>query len=351
MEFIHRILSHPLVQNLALFVGKVGVLAAAALVILVGVVIAIAFLIAKTQNRNLLQVDRLDEEFQDIQLGLKAQMLEKDELKVEKKKHKEQSKNEKSKNLFVIDFKGDLHAHAVENLREEVTAILFVAKPTDEVVVKVQSPGGVVNGYGLAASQLLRIREKGIPLTVCVDEVAASGGYLMSCVANKIVTAPFAIVGSIGVVAQVPNFNRLLKKYDVDFKEYTAGEYKRTVTMLGEITPKGEEKFKAQLEDTHVLFKQFVSKYRSQLDLSKVATGEYWYGSQCIELGLVDELKTSDDYIIEQSETAKIFAIKYEKPEKLSEKISGFLGEAAHQALQKTFVGIFNKLNYKHWMQ
>jgi serine protease SohB len=194
---------------------------------------------------------------------------------------------------------------------------------------------GVVNNYGLAASELARVREKNIPLTVAVDKVAASGGYLMACTANKILCAPFGIVGSIGVVAQVPNFNRLLKKYDVDYKEYTAGDYKRTVSLFGEITPKGEEKFLSQLEQTHQLFKTFVSRYRPQLDVQKVGTGEYWFGEQCLELKLIDQIKTSDDYILDASKERTVLKVKYEKKQPISEKISGILGGALELAFEK----------------
>ncbi len=228
----------------------------------------------------------------------------------------------------MIDFEGDIKASAVENLREEVTAVLTIATPQDEVVVRVESPGGVVHGYGLAASQLLRVREKNIPLTVCVDKVATSGGYLMSCTANKILCAPFAIVGSIGVVAQVPNVHRVLKKFDVDYKEYTAGEFKRTVSLLGEITPKGEEKFKEQLEDTHILFKGFVQKFRPQLNINEVATGEYWYGEQAIGKKLVDEIRTSDDYLLSLSEKHQVVKVTYEHHQSFSDKLTGIVGKA-----------------------
>ncbi|MGK3627588.1 protease SohB, partial [Acinetobacter sp. A11] len=146
--------------------------------------------------------------------------------------------------IFVLDFKGDIQASAVENLREEITLILATAKAgRDRIVVRLESPGGMVHGYGLAAAQLVRLRDAGFHLTICVDKVAASGGYMMACIANEIIAAPFAIVGSIGVVAQVPNFNRLLKEHNVDFELYTAGQYKRTVTMFGENTPEGKAKF------------------------------------------------------------------------------------------------------------
>lgn len=316
---------------------SIGIFAAQTFLILfaiLAVIITIAMLASKAGHKSEIQVELLHKKYKNFRHLLKSQTLTKSERKDLKKKLKEERKNQdkesrdQEKKIFLIDFEGDIKASAVENLREEVTAVLTTATPQDEVVVRVESPGGMVHGYGLAASQLLRVREKGIPLTVCVDKVAASGGYLMSVTANKILCAPFAIVGSIGVVAQVPNVHRALRKFDVDYKEYTAGEYKRTVSLLGEITAKGEEKFKEQLEDTHVLFKSFVHKFRPNMNLSEVATGEYWYGEQAIAKGLVDEIRTSDDYLLGLSEKHQIVKVKYEHHESLSDKLTGIIGKA-----------------------
>ncbi|KHD87102.1 MAG: peptidase S49 [Bdellovibrio sp. ArHS] len=315
----------------------IGIFAAQTFLILfaiIAIILVIAMVAAKAGHKNEIQVELLHKKYKGFKNLLKAQTLTKSERKDLRKKLKEEKKTSENKSrdqekkVFLIDFEGDVKASAVENLREEVTAVLTIATPKDEVVVRVESPGGVVHGYGLAASQLLRIREKQIPLTVCVDKVAASGGYLMSCTANRILCAPFAIVGSIGVVAQVPNLYRVLKKHDVDFKEYTAGEYKRTVSLLGEITPKGEEKFKEQLEDTHVLFKNFVHKFRPHLNLNEVATGEYWYGEQALTKGLIDEIRTSDDYLLSLSEDHQIVKVKYEHHESFSDKLTGIIGKA-----------------------
>ena len=224
--------------------------------------------------------------------------------------------------LFVLSFNGSMDAHEVEELRQEITAILAIIKPEDQVVIKLESPGGVVHGYGLAASQLLRFRTRNIPFTAVVDKVAASGGYMMACTANKIVAAPFAIVGSIGVVAQIPNFNRLLKKHDVDIELQTAGEYKRTLTMFGENTDEGRQKFKQELEETHLLFKDFVKEYRPNVDIEQVATGEHWFATQAKDKGLVDEISTSDDFILSHLDTHKIISVSFQRKQKLSERIS-----------------------------
>ncbi|MGM8225620.1 protease SohB [Cellvibrio sp. ARAG 10.3] len=249
------------------------------------------------------------------------------------------------KRVFVLDFHGDIKASACDNLREEISAVLSLATSADEIVVKLESGGGMVHSYGLAASQLARISNKKIPLTVCVDKVAASGGYMMACVADKIIAAPFAVLGSIGVIAQLPNFHKLLKKNNIDYEMFTAGEYKRTVTMFGENTDKGREKFKEDLEDTHVLFKEFVSEHRPQVDIAKVATGEVWFGRRAMEVNLVDSLYTSDEYLLAQAENADIYEVSYSFKKSLPEK----LGIAAQGAVDRLLLTWWERLNHNRW--
>jgi serine protease SohB len=237
--------------------------------------------------------------------------------------------------VFVLDFDGDLRASAVSGLRREITAVLTMARDSDEVVVRLESRGGMVHAYGLASSQLQRVKQRGIDLTVCVDKVAASGGYMMACVANKILAAPFAILGSIGVVAQMPNFNRLLKKHDIDFEMITAGEYKRTLTLLGENTDKGREKFIEEIEDVHLLFKEFVSEHRPGLDIERVATGESWFGQRALERALVDELVTSDEYIARACETSDVFEVRYVEKKPLPERLGIVLQDSADGLLMR----------------
>jgi serine protease SohB len=348
---------------------EVGIFAAKACIIffaIAGLIIVVAVIAARAKHRPELSVEPLHKNLKELSFFLKSFTLDKEEMKQEKKKlkahEKEQHKKDEQKKkaisktnpatpqhekrIFTLSFKGDVSASQVDNLREEITSILQLATPQDEVVAKIESPGGVVHGYGLAASQLLRLRERQIPLTVCVDKVAASGGYMMACVANQVIAAPFAILGSIGVIAQVPNVHRLLKKHDVDFKEYTAGEYKRTVTMLGEITAKGEQKFKEQLDDTHALFKEWVQANRPQVNLEQVATGEYWYGERAKTLGLIDSIQTSDEYLLDayRAETP-IYEIKYEKKKHLSEKFSFFLSSTVAGAVEKV-TQAFEKRQY-----
>lgn len=244
------------------------------------------------------------------------------------------AKQKSDERIFVLDFKGDVQASAVAQLREEITLILSTAvADKDKVILRLESPGGLVHGYGLAAAQLQRLRDAGIHLTICVDKVAASGGYMMACLANHIISAPFAVLGSIGVVAQVPNFNRLLKEHHIDFEQFTAGEYKRTVTMFGENSDEAKAKFKEELQQTHQLFKHFVEKYRPQLDITQVSTGEHWYGQDALDLKLVDELATSDDYILNLIEQHDVYLLHSRTKPTLGEKLGLQASQIAQQVV------------------
>jgi serine protease SohB len=307
----------------------------------------------KSDDRGQLEINPLNEQFDEVSESMSIALLDSASQKAEAKKlRKEQKKRAKSNNkkvqsedienkrVFVLKFNGNVSASAVTNLREEITAILTQAKPKDEVVVKLESSGGMVHSYGLASSQLDRLRKKSIPITVCVDKVAASGGYMMACVGDRILAAPFAVIGSIGVVAQLPNFHRLLKKNDVDFELLTAGEHKRTLTIFGENTEQGREKFIEDLQDTHQLFKSYVSERRPSIDIDKVATGEVWFGSRALELSLVDELMTSDEYLTQCAKKSKVFEINYVQKKKLPQR----LGIAAEQSADRLLVKWWERL-------
>ncbi|WP_435948986.1 protease SohB [Psychrobacter sp. DM8] len=249
-----------------------------------------------------------------------------------KSKAKKKNKDaDKSTQVFVLDFDGDIKASAVKHLREEISTLISTANKGDEVVIRLESPGGVVHGYGLAAAQLARLKDAGLTLTVCVDKVAASGGYMMACVADKIIAAPFAIIGSIGVVSQLPNFHKWLKNHDVDYEMFTAGDYKRTVTVFGENDDEDRAKYQQELEQTHELFKHFVTTYRPKLDLQKVATGEHWYGEDAIELNLIDSLQTSDSYLLELMKDNEVYALHSRQKPTLAEKLG--LAQAAEATL------------------
>lgn len=318
------------------FLIEYGMFAAKLITVVAAIVIAliavIGFSFAKTQLSGAderIEVKKLNDKFHNMGMTLKSALLSekafKSEIKEDKKKQKSKNKGEPEdrNRIFVCEFSGDIKASAVDSLREEISAILAVAEEHDEVVALIESPGGTVHGYGLAASQLARLRKKNIKLTAAVDKVAASGGYMMACVADHIIAAPFAIIGSIGVVAQLPNFNRLLKQHNIDFEEVTAGEHKRTLTVFGENTDEDRAKFKEELEDAHALFKEFVSDNRPSVDIEKIATGEHWFAKRALELDLVDELITSDDYLFSASEEKDIYQVSFHRKKPVLEKMIG----------------------------
>ncbi len=295
----------------------------------------IAFLSRKSgggdEDEDDLKITSLNARYVDLETRMNEAIFDKKALKARAKEQKRAKKREPveegRKRVFVLTFKGDLHASPVARLAREVDAILSAARPgKDEVVVRIDSPGGLVTGYGLAAAQMLRLREGGLNLTASIDQVAASGGYMMACVAQKIVAAPFAIVGSIGVVAEFPNFNRLLKKLDVDYQEFTAGEFKRSVSPLGKITPAGAKHFRAKLEATHVAFKQFLAESRPKIDLEKVANGDVWLAREGLDLGLVDELASGEDYLFRARKEADLYSVDIAEHKTMLAQILGGIG-------------------------
>jgi len=323
------------IYEYGLFLAK-AITVVAAFVIVFGL-IAGSKMKHKSGKRGELFIDDISEQLTEQKQEIKRSLLSKSEQKQfdkDEKKAAKQNKDEgKKPRLFVVEFNGDVEAQQVEAMREEISAIVQIAEKGDEVLLKLESPGGVVHGYGLAASQLDRLKNAGLKVTASVDKVAASGGYMMACVADKIISAPFAIIGSIGVVAQLPNINKLLKRFDVDIEQHTAGDYKRTLTVLGENTEQGRNKFKQDLEDTHVLFKDFVQSHRQNLDIEKVSTGEHWYGLQALDLNLVDEIKTSDDFILENVDSYRVLKMEYKIKQNVAEK----LGIVTSDTLAKVF--------------
>ena len=297
-----------------------------------------------------LQVSKMNEFYKGLRDKLEQSLLSKDQLKSLRKQQAKADKKlkkqpEEKPRVFVLDFEGDIKASATESLRHEITALLTLATPADEVVLRLESGGGMVHSYGLASSQLARIRQAGIPLTICIDKVAASGGYMMACIGQKIISSPFAILGSIGVVAQLPNVNRLLKKHDIDYEVLTAGEYKRTLTVFGENTEKGREKFQQDLDITHQLFKNFVAQYRPQLEIDQIATGEVWLGVAAVDKLLVDELKTSDEYLSERAKQAQLFHLHYVQRKSLQERV----GLAASHSAERVADSLWSRLTHQRF--
>lgn len=305
---------------------------------------AIVWLIASRLGRRALrteerlQLRRLDDRYRALTRAVQAEVLSPKQLKGQLKRDKadDAARSEKDRRrIYVLAFDGDLRASQVASLRDEVSAVLTVARPQDEVLLRLESPGGLVHGYGLAASQLVRLREHGVKLTVVVDKVAASGGYLMAVVADRIVAAPFAVVGSIGVVAQLPNLHRWLQRREIDIELHTAGPWKRTLTMLGENTEEARHKFREELAETHDLFKRFVATYRPQLDLAQIATGEHWYGTRALELGLVDALGTSDDWLMTAAREATVLELRLRSPRSWGDRIGVAAAEVGERLLER----------------
>lgn len=338
------------------FLTEFGLFIAKTVTLVVAVVVIISVIMSAAQKDKddhgedgELRVRKLNDKYRKLRESLQARLRSDSERKVFEKARKKAEKakakaakarrksgeaeEEAKPKVYVLDFDGDIKASDTDSLRRSITAVLSVAEPEkDEVVIRLESGGGLVHSYGLAAAQLDRIREKGIKLTACVDKVAASGGYMMACVADRIVASPFAILGSIGVVAQLPNFHRFLKKNDVDFEVLTAGEHKRTLTIFGENTDKGRAKFLEDLEDTHVLFKEYVGERRPGLDMTAVANGDIWFGRRALEVKLIDEIKTSDEFLIEACDRADVISVSYQRKRTLPEK----LGLATSAALEHT---------------
>lgn len=342
------------------FLTDYGLFLAKAVTLVVAIIVVISVILSAAHrdrgghgDEGELRTRRLNDRYRKLKDSMQSRLLDEQERKnwdkAQKKKHKAELKEKKQKakvagegeaaaehkpRVFVLDFDGDIKASDTDNLRRSITGVLSVAEPgRDEVVIRLESGGGLVHSYGLAAAQLDRIRNKGVALTACVDKVAASGGYMMACVADKIVASPFAILGSIGVVAQLPNFHRFLKKNDVDFEVLTAGEHKRTLTVFGENTDKGRQKFLADLEDTHGLFKEYVSQRRPDLDISAVANGDIWFGKRALDVKLIDEIMTSDEYLIEACDRADVITVGFHQKRSLAEK----LGLAASAAIEHSF--------------
>jgi serine protease SohB len=303
------------------YLAEYGVFLAKLVTVVVAVLIVMAAVFGRFQrgqgeipSPGSLEVRKLNDDYRRAAMTIKAAMLPGKKLKAERKAEKarrKQQAGEDRRRLWVLDFHGDIRASALIGLREEITALLTTASDQDEVLVRLESGGGQVHAYGLAAAQLIRIRDRNIKLTVSVDKMAASGGYMMACVADRIIAAPFAILGSIGVIAQLPNFNRWLKGRDIDYEQFMAGEHKRTVTLFGENTEEGREKFQEEIDDVHKLFKEFVGTHRPQVDLKTVATGEYWFGTRALDRKLADELVTSDDYLLKASAEADLYHLSW----------------------------------------
>lgn len=328
---------------LAAFGTEYGLFLAKTITLVIALILGLSIVFssiaeARRNKQRHLSIERVNDRLDYMADTLADSLLDETSRKARAKRRKKEAKRKAKANrkgqgqsgnrLFVLDFDGDVRASAVDNLRESINALLQVAEKDDEVLLRLESAGGMVHSYGLAASQLTRLKDAGISLTIAVDRVAASGGYMMACVGDRIVAAPFAIIGSIGVVAQMPNVHRWLNDKQIDFEMHTAGDHKRTLTMFGENTDEDRQKFRQELEETHGLFKSFVADHRPSLDVESVATGEHWYGTQALQKQLIDEIATSDDKMLAAARQGRnVYAIDYQLPQGA---ISRLTGQASH---------------------
>ena len=323
-----------------MFLAQALTVVASLLVVVAGVAVAGQRL--RPQEGGQIEVRRLNERYEAMRDALRSASLDpKAYRKLRKRESKEKARAAKAAGeepsaprVFVLDFDGDLRAEAVEALREEVSAVLTLARAEDTVLLRLESPGGVVHGYGLAAAQLERLRARGLKLVVSVDKVAASGGYMMACVASEVIAAPFAVLGSIGVLAQIPNLNRLLRKHDIDYEVITAGQFKRTLTLFGRNTEEGRRKFREDIEETHELFKEHVARWRPALDLAVIATGETWYGNRALGLGLVDRLGTSDQWLQDAADARTVLlGVSYIERKRIVDRMGDLLEAAVSRGV------------------
>lgn len=342
-------------SDYGLFLAQVVTLSVA-----IGLLIVLVTRLRGGEERSRLHIEELNTRYRARQRRLRLASLDKKRrkaaLKTFKKDDKQEARGAGNKqsgqphgrsSVWVLDFHGDIKASATPRLAEEISAVLGVAEQGDEVVVRLESPGGLVHAYGLAAAQLDRLRQAGVSTTICVDKVAASGGYLMACCADRLRVAPFAVIGSIGVVAQLPNIHRLLKKHDIDVELLTAGRYKRTLTILGENTDEGREKFNEDLENTHDLFKRYVAERRPALDIEAVSTGEIWYGSEALGKGLADAVGTSEAYLLERMKEARVLSLRLEKRRGVSER----LGLAVSMGVERGVQRLYEALEASGWQR
>jgi serine protease SohB len=352
------------------FLSDYGLFLAKTLTLVIAVLVVLALVLnasrhkAEGKEKGIIHVLKLNEELEHMKDDIRHEVLDEDVLKAEAKAKRKTEKAERKakrqalktapegteeappgrKRIYVLDFDGDTRASEVDELRHTITAVLAVARPdVDEVMLRLESPGGMVHAYGLAASQLARLRKHKVALTICVDKVAASGGYMMACIADKLLAAPFAFIGSIGVLVQLPNVHRLLKDNKIDFEMITAGEYKRTLTTFGENTDKDRQKVQEEVDEMHGLFKDFIHQFRPQLDLVQVATGEVWTGTQALEKGLIDALDTSDEWLVAQCEEADVFGVSWEQKRKISERLSELFEGSLSRALHKALYGVLQR--------
>ncbi|CAB3976441.1 protease SohB [Candidatus Azoamicus ciliaticola] len=291
------------------------------IIILLLLTIITCLIIIKNKDNKYIEIKNINKKYITLKKMFLSEILKKTEKKNIIKNINKEEKIIKTKNLFILNFNGDINASDINNLKDILSILILNKKYVDEVLIKLTSNGGIVTNYGLAATQLKRLKNENINLTISIDTIAASGGYMMACVANKIIASHFSIIGSIGVLGIIPNINKMLNKNNIEIEYHTSGKYKKTLSVIGENTEIGRKKFIESLENTHFLFKNFVKENRSQINIDEIATGEYWYGIDALKLNLIDKIQTSDEYIMENLNNTKIYEIKLNEKTNIKNKI------------------------------
>ncbi len=230
--------------------------------------------------------------------------------------------------LAVLRFQGlrDLNASGDQRLSEAIDEVLVNRDHFEEAVVIIDSPGGTTHGYGHAYALLERLSASGLKVTACIDRIGASGGYLMALPADRILAGPFAIVGSVGVVAGIPNVKRLLEEKGVSYRLFVAGDKKRVVHFADDDGPEVREYMDEKLAGIHTQFLQAVEKHRGdRVKLDEVRSGDHWSAEESVEkgLGLVDELQTSAEYLLERNREVALVMI--ERRVDITERFAGYL--------------------------
>lgn len=173
------------------------------------------------------------------------------------------------------------------------------------IVLRVDSPGGTV-----AASEEIAtyVKECEKPVVVSVGDVGASGAYMISSQADSIWANPGSSVGSIGVIAQIPNVSGLLDMVGVEFQTFTAGEYKDAGSAYRDLTKEEEALIQGEVEEAYDQFIDIVAEGRGleRAKVEELAIGWTWSGVRAKELGLVDEVGTYRDALEDAAERGGI---------------------------------------------
>jgi protease-4 len=174
------------------------------------------------------------------------------------------------------------------------------------VVMRINSPGGVVGPTQELHQALLRVREAGKPVVASLGSVAASGGYYTAVAADRIYANPGTLTGSIGVIMQMANLQDLFKKVGVDYVVVKAGQYKDLGNVSRQMTPEERRVLQGLLDNVHAQFIDAVAEGRKldRAEVVKFADGRVFSGVQARDLKMVDTLGSLEDAVNEAAKLA-----------------------------------------------